>query len=190
MEAVALRIFILYPLLGYALAFVAMIVEGDVAIFIAGFLTQFGYFDPIVTFLVLYAGALFGDSLWYLLGVYFKYLPLFLNRWVERIAPPFDDHLINKTFRTIFISKFTYGLHRAFFVRAGMLDLSLKKFSTVDAIASVPWILIVGGLGYISAASSIYLKGYLHAAEILLLIALVLFITFQHYIGKLSKRKL
>lgn len=190
MEAVVLSYFLLWPALGYVLGFAGMIIEGDVAIFIVGFLSQLGFFNPWIMYLALFAGAIAGDSLWYVLGLHFHKLPAFLNRWVEHIAPPFDDHLINRTFHTIFISKFTYGLHHAFFVRAGMLGLPLKRFLRVDVPASALWLLIIGGLGYASAASTVYLRGYVKFAEILLLAAVVLFITLQHYLAKYSKRRL
>lgn len=175
---------------GYPLAFFTMLVEGDFFIFIFGFLTQIGLYDPLVMYLTLYAGAIVGDVMWYMVGSKFKHLPRFINAWVEKISPPFDDHLRNRTLRTLFFSKFTYGFHRAFFVRAGMLKLPLKRFVKIDLIASVPWILIVGGLGYISGASYVLIKHYVKFIEVTLLGAVVIFVVIQHYLAKLSKRKL
>lgn len=190
MHAPILDYFALWPLFGYLLAFLGIVVEGDATIFIFGFLAQQGYFDPVLILATLYIGALVGDSLWYCLGLCFKYLPLSVNRWVDRLATPFDDHLINNTFRTIFITKFAYGLHHVFILRAGSIHMNYRRLLRIDALASIPWILIVGTLGYASGASFHLLRHYIKYAEVLLVIVVVAFIYLERFITKYSRKKI
>ena len=175
---------------GYLIAFLGMVIEGDAVIFLFGFLTQLRFFNPIMIFLFLITGAVLGDAAWYWLGSHFHRLPSFVIRWIERVAPPFDNHLQNRTFRTLFISKFTYGLHHAFFVRAGMLRLPLRRLFRVDILASIPWILIVGTLGYFSGASFIYVKHLVKFVEVLFVLGIAGFLVLAHYVGNYYKKKI
>ena len=176
--------------LGYLLAFLAMIFEGDGVLFIIGFLTHEGLFDPFNIYLTLLMGVLVGDSLWYWLGLKVNVSSLFFGRWAEKIAKPFDDHLIGRPFRTIFISKFIYGLHHAILIRAGELKLRWNTLIKDDFLPAVLWVLSIGGLGYLSSASFTLVKHYVRFSEIALLIGLVVFFTIWHFIASSSKKKL
>ncbi len=175
---------------GYLIAFFGMIIEGDASIFLFGFLTQLRFFNPFLIYFALVAGAVLGDAVWYWLGSHFHRLPSFVNRWVERVAPPFDTHLKNRTFHTLAISKFTYGLHHVFLVRAGMLKLPLRHVLKVDFLASLLWILIVGSLGYFSGASFIYVKHLVKFVEVLFVLGIVGFLVLAHYVGNYYKKKI
>lgn len=175
---------------GYVVAFAGMVAEGDATIFLFGFLTRFHFFNPLLLYVTLLIGAVLGDAVWYWLGSHFHRLPAMINHWAERISPPFDNHLQNRTFHTLFISKFTYGLHHAFFVRAGMLRLPLKRLLKIDLLASIPWIFIVGTIGYFSGASFMYVKHLVKFVEVLLVLGIVAFLVLEHYVGNYYKKKI
>ncbi|MBI2628012.1 MAG: VTT domain-containing protein [Candidatus Niyogibacteria bacterium] len=179
--------------LGYALVFIGMIIEGDIILFTSSFLAHQGFFNIGDLMFFALAGVLIGDLLWYLLGCLMdnhinnNSNLSFVARWIARIAKPLDAHLLNRSYRTIFISKFAFGFHHALLTRLGMLRFSWKKFIKIDFISAVPWMIIVGGLGYFSGAAFFASKHYLRLAETGLLITLVLFLAIEHFVIKKLK---
>lgn len=175
---------------GYALIFIGMLVEGDILIFSAFFLAHQGFFDLGDLGIFVVTGALLGDSLWYLLGRFIdnhvsnNSRMSFVTRCIARIAMPLDSHLRDHPYRTVFISKFTYGLHHALLTRLGMQRFPWKKFIHIDVIATLPWILAVGGLGYFSGAAFLASKRYLRFAEAGLLFSLIFFLVVEHFVTK------
>ncbi len=179
----------LWEPLGYFLIFIGLAIEGDTALFIASFLTYHGFFDLGKFFLAAFSGALIGDILWYWLGRRANNSSSFVNKITSRVKFA-DDHLINKLHRTIFISKFIYGIHHLVMMRAGALNIDLKKVIKYNFLPTLIWILAIGGLGYLSGASFSIIKKYVHFIEVGLLIALALFFIIQRFIKKRSEKKL
>lgn len=161
--------------LGYLIIFLGMILEGETLLFITGFLTHGKLFDIGDVLLIAMSGVLIGDLFWYWLG---KILDpaSFLARRLEKIAVHFDRHLMARPFRTIFISKFAYGLNHALLLRAGALRIRTGDFIVSDFPAAILWVLAVGGLGYFSSASFFLVRHYLRFAELALLLGLIIFI--------------
>ena len=171
----------------YLIIFAGMIFEGDVFLFSAFFLVREGVFNiwPIIG--IGFLGVILGDLLWYWLGIKVDKTNSRLLRWAEKIAAPFDEHLISRTFHTIFISKYTYGIYHAILLRAGMLRFPLRRFIGYDAISTAVWMFIVGGLGYFSSFYFSMIKQYIRFAEIGLLAGIILFVFVSHYVAKRSK---
>lgn len=178
-----------YQTLGYIIIFLGMMIEGDIFLFTAGFLVNRGYFAIDMALLAVFSGTLIGDNLWYVFGEVIKENSFF-SRFITRLTKPFDEHLRVRTFRTLLITKFAYGVHRPTLFRAGMLRLPFKKFIEGDIIAIVLWIFFIGGLGYLSSVSFILIKHYLRYTELTLLFGLILFILISHLVSHISKKKL
>ncbi len=178
-----------YQTLGYIIIFLGMMIEGDILLFTVGFLTHRGYFGLDMALLAVFLGVIIGDNLWYVLGEVINENSVF-SRFVTRLTKPFDEHLKGRIFRTIFITKFAYGLHRPTLLRAGMLKLPFKKFIEGDIIASIFWIFIIGGLGYLSSVSFFLIRRYLRYTELTLLFSLILFILISHLLRHISKKEL
>jgi len=172
----------------YVIIFLAMIVEGDPFLFSAFFLANEGVFNIPTLSIIIFLGVLAGDLIWYWLGVKLDKQNSKLVGWAEKIASPFDDHLISRTFHTIFISKFAYGTYHAILVRAGMLRFPIRRFIGYDAISTVVWMAVVGGLGYFSSYSFSLVKQYLKIAEVGLLIGVLFFVFLSKYISKRSRQ--
>ncbi len=190
MKSVILPYLILYKPLGYAVAFFGMVIGGDETVFIASFLTRQGIFEFWLMLAIILAGVFFGDKFWYRLGVKFKNSNFFILRLANKIASPFDQHLVNKPGRTIFISKFAYGFNHAILIRAGVLGIEQKKVLKSDAIAIIIWILIIGCLGYFSSAYVMRLRHLVRFTEVALLIFLVAFLALDHIVAWLLKKEL
>lgn len=179
-----------YQTLAYWIIFFGMMVEGDILLFSIGFLVHQGYFAWDKTLLIVFLGVMIGDNLWYALGELLSNRKIALTLFTNRLIGMFDNHLKNRTARTIFISKFVYGFHRPMLIRAGSLRLSFKEFIRGDFSASIIWIFIIGGLGYLSGASFFAVKKYLRYTEISLLLVVTVFIAISYIASRISKRKL
>jgi len=179
-------------MLGYAIIFFGMIIEGDFMLFTAGFLTRQGYFDIGIVLLLVFSGAIIGDNIWYVLGGLVSEKKLFfrVKKFVEKAAGLLDEHLKNRTTRTIFISKFAYGLCRPIILKAGAMRISFRKFIGADLMATFLWIFFIGGLGYLSSTSFLAVRHYLKYTELSLLLGIVVFILISYAVTKISKKEL
>ena len=176
--------------LAYAIIFLGAVLEGDITVFSAFFLAYHGFLSPWIVIVVAFLGCVLGDICWYWLGYYAeKKLPR-LAHWAEKITRRFDDHLREHPIRTIFISKFTYGLNHATLMRSAMLRIPLYEVLESDIPAIVLWITIVGSLGYFSGLSYDHIREYFRFLEVALLISVALFILLEYLISMKSKNRL
>ena len=176
--------------LGYLAVFLAMMIEGDLFLFTAAFLTHQGFFDPVLMFVTIVCGTLSGDLLWFWGGLRLRQQRGWVEHWTKKMAEPFDEHLQMRTFRTIFLSKFIYGLHHAILVRAGMLRMKLGKFIQIDFASTLIWVLIVGGLGFVSSLSFDRVRHQIKFFEGTLLVVFVGFVAISYLISYTAKKKL
>ncbi|MBL8029704.1 MAG: VTT domain-containing protein [Candidatus Doudnabacteria bacterium] len=174
----------------YLLVFFGMLIEGNLTLFASGVLLSQGVFDPLPILLTTFAGAFAEDFLWYRLGFRVKQHTHRTAEWAAKITNSFSGHLKKKNFRTLLISNFVYGIHRAVLFRAGMEKFQSKKFFRNVAVSLLIWIALVGGLGYSAGASVGLLQEYFKFAQILLLVLVILFLLFERYVvsGRLRKR--
>lgn len=187
--------FILYNLqiwqpYGYALVFLGMIFEGDAILFTAAFLTQQGYFDFWDMFTIVFAGIIAGDIFWYRLGVYIQTMTSRVAAWARHITRPFDAHIQDKLFRTLFVSKFIYGIHHPILMRIGMKNTPIGTFLKDDIVASFGWVVVVGGLGYFASSSFASVQRNIRFVEIGLLVSLVVFIAISGLASLISRKLL
>ncbi len=187
MESLILPWLLWYQPLVYAILFAGMIVEGDAVLFIAGFLAHQGYISPLLAAGIALAGAFFGDTLWFRIGKRLRTSNSRFSRVVERLAAPFDQRLSEHPIKTIFLSKFAYGLNKTILIRSGWLGMSWKKLEESDLLAILLWIFIVGGLGYVSSASFSAFRHYFKFAEVGLGIGLIAFLVLEYFITKKTK---
>ncbi len=171
-----------WHILGYAAVFIGLILEGDTVLFIAAFLTHQGLFDIWYLLLTVFSSVIIGDILWYIVGYHTRDSRFWLFRWAHGIGRHFDRYLTKRPLYTIFISKFTYGVHHLILMRAGVVNISLKDFIRKDIIATLVWVAIVGGLGYFSGFSFYLLRRYIRLTEIGFLAIMVALLFLEHFI--------
>lgn len=190
MEFLFLHYLLAWKALSYLVIFLAMFFEGDIFLFSAAFLAHQGFFEPFFLFFILWLSVLFGDSVWYWLGYQTTTRFLRFKRWADRVAAPFDGLLVNRTFRAIFISKFIYGIHHALLWRTGSLKIGYFKFLKIDLLASLFWVLIIGGFGYSAGHAFDLVKHYFKFAEFGLLIGALILFAILHLIARRSRKKM
>ncbi len=170
-----------------------MIIEGDVILFTAGFLLHHGILHPLPALVSLAAGVIIGDCLWYLLGTINTDHNRFLN-WLGRstdfAGKRVDAHVQERTLRTLFISKFIYGIHHFLLVRAGRLRVPARRIFRDDLLASLLWMAVVLSLGFLAGASLDKLRHRFHFIELSLLLAVLLYFLVVEVAGKFLKKKL
>ncbi|MDP3661289.1 MAG: VTT domain-containing protein [bacterium] len=188
MELLFLNVLILWPPLGYILIFLGMMLEGDLTLFTAAFLTAMGLFNPVMAIAVAVVGFLLGDWLWYEAGKHIHRLPAFIATRVEKFARPFDERLSSRPFHTILFAKFAYGIHHLILLRSGATKLSLSRFLISDISASIIWFAIVGSLGYFSGYSFFGAGAYLKFGEVAILIGFIGIVAAERLIAYLSKK--
>lgn len=179
-----------YPLLGYVLAPIGTTLEGDGVLFATGYLTYQGLYQPVCMFLTVWVGTTMGDLLWYALGRHLEGKHNFIVNWLKNITRPLGPHLESRPFRTLFLSKFVYGVNHALLAKAGSMGFPKKKLFIYNLIAIFLWVVIIGGLGYISSASVRSVRHYIKYTELGLLAGLcILFIT-ERLFSLVFKKKL
>lgn len=188
MELLFLNVLILWSPLGYILIFLAMMFEGDIALFTAAFLTNLGLFDPFAASATAVAGVLIGDWLWYEAGKHVHRLPQFLSSRIEKFATPFDEKLAARPLHTLFLTKFAYGIHHLVLLRSGSIRLSLKRFLWADIPSSLTWFAIIGGLGYFFGYSLFGAEKYLKFGEVAILIGLAILFSAEKLVRRFSKK--
>jgi membrane protein DedA with SNARE-associated domain len=170
----------------YLLILLGMLLEGELVVFGAAFLVNRDAISWLPTLIIVLIGTWGGNLLWYLLGRHQNLWPAFIRKIANRVSAPLDDHLRRRPFHTILMTKFTYGLHRAVLLRAGAIGLPLRTFIRSDLFAGALWLSVVAAVVYFSSFSLSFLHHYFRSAEILLLLAFIIFILVEKLFVKIS----
>lgn len=179
-----------WRLYGYmALAF-GIFIEGDAVLYTAGFLAHRGIFDPSLTFLWLLAGATLGDIVWYKLGAYLETKDNVVVRWLKKVTNPLGPYLQHHPKKSLFISKYLYGINHAVLCKAGAMSIPLKELIRHDLPANIVWIATVGGLGYVVSSGLVHLKFSVRMVEFSLIFGVILLIVLSKFFAYLFKQKL
>ena len=173
----------------YLVIFLAIVFDAAITVFAAMFLLVQGVIAPLPTLIVLVLGVLGEQILWYWIGRRLTIWKIIVD-WSNKIAQPFDKHLINKPLRTLTLSKFIYGIHRAMLVRAGMLKIDFYYYLKAVIFSTVVWLGVLGGLGYGFSESYAALKEYVKYAELIPLCLVMLYFIVDWLLAKNLKRNL
>lgn len=186
MESLFLAYITLWKPLGYGLVFLGVMFEGDVFLLMTAGLTRFGYFDPLSMLVVVCAGVIIGDLVWFSAGRRLKYVDTVFTRWVMRHVSKLPTQSDARLFVRLLASKFMYGTHHPFLFALGATGISVKDFLRREIAAAPIWVLIIGNLGYWSASMLVRVKHIFKYAELGILVIVLVYIT---VIMTLEKRK-
>lgn len=148
------------PILGalmayrYVIAYPLGIVEGPVVMMISGFLVHTGFFSFWPIYLILVAGDLTGDVLWYLVGRHggrpfiekYGHFVSVTEANVEKMEAFFHQHQT----KILFISKLTtgFGFAIATLMAAGAARVPFKKYITINFFGEFVWAGFLFAIGY------------------------------------------
>lgn len=173
----------------YGFLFLGVLFEGDVTLLAGAFLANQGFLNIFIVLALSYVATMIADTLWFFFGRWFFTGSSSLTRTIEKFALPFDNAFARRPFRTLFLSKFAYGIHRPLLARMHSAGFSFKQFFKMDLIANVGWLFVISGIGYFLGSSYELFKPYFHFGEIILLIGIVLFVYMERRVIKGVKRK-
>ena len=173
----------------YLALFVGLLFEGETILFVGFYLVRQGHLSVTLALLVTLAGVLVGDYLWYQVGHYLNRFQ-WLKQKLDRVSEPIDRQLTRRPLRTLFISKFAYGLHRLTQIRCGALHIAWRTFWRADVPAAVLWISIVAGLGYFTALSVSALRHYMRFTQFGLLFGILFLWAVAHIVSRINRHRL
>jgi membrane protein DedA with SNARE-associated domain len=133
-------------------------IEGPIVSFVAGTLASVGYINPYIALAILGARDIIVDTGCWLLGRYAKNLRItqrilahfsVSNEAIDSVRNLWNEH----GFRTMFISKLSYGISAAFLVVAGMVDIPFRRFFKYGIAITIFQYGILFFLGYFFGAA-------------------------------------
>lgn len=173
----------------YEVIFFGMFVEANVTTLGSSVLISYKILNPFFIVCLVIAGAFAEQYALYFLGRGLS-RSKFLEYHVNRLVAKYDGHFTHKTFRSLLVSKFIFGLHRAVLIRCGMLKISLKHFTAATLRSTTIWLLFFFILGFIFSASYNSLKHYLKYGELALLIVSAIIFVLEYSISKRLQKDL
>lgn len=169
---------------GYFLLFIAMLLEGELFLIIAGMLAHLKAFDLGDVFWVAFLGVFLGNVMWYSIArkIGGKEYAQNIILKAEKIVLHFLPHFRERPFKSILFSKFIYGANRATVVVSGFLKVKFLLFLEAESIASIIWVLLYGTIGYLFGYVAIQMTHKAAYFALLILVFVVGFVLLRRYI--------
>jgi len=176
----------------YLIVIPISILEGPIISVICGFLATLGVFNPLLIFIIMIAGDIIGDAIFYYIGYkgnkLFKYFHIDEEK-VEKAKIYFQNH--HK--KAIAGSKILWGIGTAGLIAAGALHTPYKKYFKTCAMYSIAQSFIMIMLGIFFGQSYLIIGRYFDyyaATASILVIIVIIFIIFWHKYKKSQERSL
>jgi membrane protein DedA with SNARE-associated domain len=181
-----------FGILAYPLIFFLMFIEGgDATLLASGFLIRLGFFDLVPVFLLASAGIFIRDIILYKLG----------EKYGEQIAVKYGKffcitpqrfsaitkRLQKSRGKTIFFSKFLYGLNHITILAVGASKINFKRFLKLSVVTIIFWEAVMLSFGYFLGHSFTLLKHYAKDISIFLAAIVIIFILLELAIKKFVK---
>jgi membrane protein DedA with SNARE-associated domain len=172
----------------YEVIFPIAILEGPIITIISRILVSLGYLSFFPALAVVFLGDMISDSGLYALGHFGRNIaakfPFFTKseRHIERLESHYQTH----PFRTIAVSKVSYGLGTFFLIAAGGAKLGYRKFmryaTPLNAVKSAALLTVGYYFGRVAVrASRHYLPYYA--------LAIIIVVPLSYYLGHLLKQR-
>jgi membrane-associated protein len=177
----------------YAIAYPLAIFEGPIVMMVAGFLIRLGFFDFWPIYLIMIAGDLTGDIIWYTVGRHGG-RPLIerYGHWlnispenIERAQEFFHEHQT----KILFISKLTtgFGFAIATLIAAGASRVPFKKYITINFFGEFIWAGFLFAIGYFFGNLYVYVNKSLRWGFIIGLIVIAMLVVWGF--GKAMRKR-
>jgi membrane-associated protein len=171
---------------GYFVIFPLAIIEGPIITIIAGFLCSLGQLDLRLAYLVVVAGDISGDCLYYALGRFAqdrspKRLLRLLGLTPERIELV-RGYFARHPKKTFTIAKISHGIGAAPLFAAGLVRYPFAKFFLYNLLLTFVKSIILILIGFYFGQTYVHIKTYLDYAAIVGVVAFIgLYWAFIHY---------
>lgn len=160
--------------IGYGAVFTGTILEGEIALIIAGIAVRRGILDVLPTFIIAFLGAYAGDLIWFFMGRYRGHYLIKIWPWLRKMLDGKLGKLVHQHFNLIsFGMRFMYGLRSAVPLLLGMSKIETKRFVLWNGLGVFVWTSVTFYLGYFfGGILSPYFKSLKRYEHRLMLIAL------------------
>jgi len=159
----------------YTVLFIWSILEGEIGLTLAGYMSKGGDFEFLKVISIAISGALIGDISLFIAGKMFKQRASVLmqqhKRHIERVEGWFKNNVV----WLILFERFIYGTHIPALLIIGMSGYSFVKFLLLDIIGVSIWAFVFTSLGYYFGESVVNIVMVLqrHLSILLLVILLM-----------------
>jgi membrane protein DedA with SNARE-associated domain len=133
----------------YGLLFVWSLLEGEIGLALAGFLSQKGGLDFMTVVAIAFCGAIISDTALYLIGKRYKRLTYRLLKHHTRILRKIGVWLHRYGGWVIVFDRFIYGTHIPAMLFLGISRYPFKKFILLEIIGVGLWSVTFTSLGYL-----------------------------------------
>ncbi len=180
---------------GYLILFVAMVLEGETLLIIAGMLASLNAFDIGDVLWIAFGGVVLGNMLWYYLGHKISHKSFAKNIILraDKAVKYFLPHFHQKPFKSIFFSKFIYGVNRATVFMSGVFKIKFRLFMEAEVLASTIWVLLYASIGYFFGYTAVQMTHNIALLALLAVLFVVGFILFKkifaHYYVRREHKK-
>ncbi len=179
----------------YAVIFPIAVVEGPIISIVSGLLTSLHFLSGPIAYIVLVAGDLTGDSLYYFIG----------RRWgrsagVKKFARFFgygdkqekflENHFKRHTGKTLLLAKASYGLGAASQIAAGIGRVNYYQFFLYSALGTLVKTPVLMLIGYYGGNSYLKINSYLNSFAYITTAIAVGLLIFYIVAGKFAKKTL
>jgi membrane protein DedA with SNARE-associated domain len=172
---------------GYLVIFPLAIIEGPIITIIGGFLVSLGLLNPLLVYIVVIAGDIVGDALYYAIGRYGKNKFL---RWVGRHIGLTEEsfskahkHFVAHGWKTLMAAKLIQGVGVAGLVTAGAVRMPYARYMLLCLSVSALQSMLFLGVGIVFGHAYLSLNHYLNvfatSMSIAFLLCLFLYIIYR-----------
>ena len=176
---------------GYIALFFYSLGGGYIAIIAAAILSHLGEMNIIISIIVATSGNFLGDTLLFYMGRYNKQeMHGYLKKHRRKLALA---HLKIKAYgdAIIIFQKFIYGIKTLVPLAIGLTKYDFKRFTIINAVASVLWGISVGLSAYYAGSFLVPVVEYLGENYYIILILLVVIIGLTAlYFNKATAKKI
>lgn len=176
---------------GYFFLFLAMLLEGEAFLIIAGMLAHLKAFDIGDVFWIAFLGIFIANLTWYYVASNLRdkeYIRGVATR-AEKVVLHFLPQFRERPFKSIFFSKFIYGANRATVIVSGFLRVRFLTFLEAESIASVVWVLLYGTIGYFFGYLAIQMTHKAAYFALLILAFVIGYILLRRYFIRYYERR-
>ncbi|MFA6106322.1 MAG: DedA family protein [Patescibacteria group bacterium] len=148
----------------------AMILEGPIITVVAGFLVSIGLLNGYLAYLIVVAGDLTGDFLYYAIGRYGR--ENFIVKWGKYIGITkermvmLDDHYNEHAGKTMLAGKFLHGVGGVILASAGASKVPLLKFLWYNFIGTLPKSFLLMAIGYFFGENLKHIDSWFNALSL------------------------
>ena len=168
------------------------IMEGPVVSTIAGFLVSTGILNPFITYLILMAGDMLGDSIYYLIGR-FGGRP-FVRKWGryfgldENKLLRTEEHFKNHAKKTLFFGK-TQAWGAVILAAAGLAKMPYPRYMWLNFLGSILKVFVFLLLGYYFGKAYTVLNQYMGLYTAISLVAIAMALTLYFILKRKRKHE-